>query len=122
MAESVFKSNSGKAAYLQLYDYFRKLIISGEMPSGSKMPSIRGCAERYALSRTTVESAYVLLEAEGCIYAVPQSGFYVSQMENFQTGTAAEKGSALKADKYNMISLLLRQIKRALIFLFGKDI
>lgn len=102
MAESVFKSNSGKAAYLQLYDYFRKLIISGEMPSGSKMPSIRGCAERYALSRTTVESAYVLLEAEGCIYAVPQSGFYVSQMENFQTGTAAEKGSALKADKYNI--------------------
>lgn len=103
MTESVFKSNNGKAAYLQLYDYFRALIISGEMPSGSKLPSIRGCAERYALSRTTVESAYVLLEAEGCIYSVPQSGFYVSQMENFQTDTTQENKSTLQKAKNNII-------------------
>lgn len=80
---SFFKNDSGQPVYIQLYDYFRNLILTGAMPSESKMPSIRKCAATYGVSKTTVESAYVQLEAEGCIYSVPQSGFYVSRMPDF---------------------------------------
>lgn len=83
--DSVFKNDSGQPAYVQLYNYFRTLIISGSIKSGSKLPSIRGCAEHYGVSKTTVESAYVMLETEGCIYSVPQSGFYVADMPEFHT-------------------------------------
>lgn len=81
--DSVFKNDSGQPAYVQLYNYFRTLIISGSIKSGSKLPSIRGCAAHYGVSKTTVESAYVMLETEGCIYSVPQSGFYVADMPEF---------------------------------------
>ncbi len=81
--DSLFKNNSGQPVYIQLYDYFRNLILTGVMPSESKMPSIRKCAATYGVSKTTVESAYVQLEAEGCIYSVPQSGFYISRMPDF---------------------------------------
>ena len=84
--ESFFKNDSSQPAYIQLYNYFRGLILTGALPSGSKLPSIRGCARRFSVSKTTVESAYVQLEAEGCIYSVPQSGFYVSEMSKLVGG------------------------------------
>ncbi len=84
--DSFLKNNSSKPAYIQLYNYFRELILSGAMSSGSKLPSIRKCAERFSVSKTTVESAYVQLEAEGYIYSVPQSGFYVSTISNLPFG------------------------------------
>lgn len=80
---SVFEKNSGQPVYIQLYEHFRKMILTGAMPSDSKLPSIRKCAEAYSVSKTTVEAAYVQLEAEGCIYSVPQSGFYVAKMSDF---------------------------------------
>lgn len=81
--DSVFEKSGGQPVYIQLYEHFRKMILTGVMPSDSKLPSIRKCAESYSVSKTTVEAAYVQLEAEGCIYSVPQSGFYVSKMSDF---------------------------------------
>lgn len=80
---TIFTSDSGQPVYIQLYNHFRNMILSGAMPSDSKLPSIRKCTEIYSVSKTTVEAAYVQLEAEGCIYSVPQSGFYVSKMSDF---------------------------------------
>ena len=83
LMNSVFTPESGQPVYIQLYNHFRSLILTGAMPSESRLPSIRKCAETYGVSKTTVEAAYVQLEAEGCIYSVPQSGFYVSEMPDF---------------------------------------
>ncbi len=82
--DSIFRNASGQPAYIQLYNHFRGLILSGAMPSESRLPSIRKCADIYSVSKTTVEAAYIQLEAEGCIYSVPQSGFYVSKMSDFK--------------------------------------
>lgn len=80
---SIFKGDSGQPVYLQLYNHFRSLILSGALKSQTRLPSIRKCAETYGVSKTTVEAAYVQLELEGCIYSVPQSGFYVADMPDF---------------------------------------
>lgn len=72
-------NNPGQNRYLQVYNYYRELIRSGQLSSGAKLPSIRKCAAQLQLSRTTVEAAYMLLAAEGYIISRPQSGYYVTE-------------------------------------------
>ncbi len=98
---SVFSKESGQPVYLQMYSYFRNLILTGAMPSGTKLPSIRKCAEIYGVSKTTVEAAFVQLEAEGCIYSVAQSGFYVSEMSDFvlQGSRPVDKNNKIKKEQ-----------------------
>lgn len=76
--------HSGKTTrYLQVYNYYKELIIHGKLKEGTKMPSIRRCCEQLGLSKTTIETAYLCLAADGYIIAKPQSGYYV-------TGRAAQ--------------------------------
>lgn len=65
--------------YLQVYDYYKELILSKKLPENSKMPSIRRCAQQLGLSRTTIETAYLCLAADGYIISRPQSGYYVTK-------------------------------------------
>lgn len=64
--------------YIQVYDYYKDLITSGRLMPGTKMPSIRKCAVQLGLSRTTIETAYLCLAADGYIISRPQSGYYVT--------------------------------------------
>ena len=70
--------SSHTTLYLQVYDYYKELILSGKLPENTKMPSIRKCAEQLGLSRTTIEAAYLCLAADGYIISRPQSGYYVT--------------------------------------------
>lgn len=71
--------NSTQATrYLQVYDYYKDLITTGRLMPGTKMPSIRRCAVQLNLSRTTIETAYLCLAADGYIISRPQSGYYVT--------------------------------------------
>ncbi|MBQ1193678.1 MAG: PLP-dependent aminotransferase family protein [Lachnospiraceae bacterium] len=67
------------ARYIQVYDYYKELIESGKMQENTKMPSIRKGAEQLGLSRTTIETAYLCLAADGYIISKPQSGYYVTK-------------------------------------------
>ncbi len=71
-------SEPGQIRYLKVYEYYKDLIVSGQLKSGTKLPSIRKGAMQLQLSRTTVESAYMQLAADGYIISRPQSGFYVT--------------------------------------------
>lgn len=73
----MFEDKDSGSKYLQLYNYYKKLITTGVLSRGEKIPSIRKCAESFELSRTTVETAYDMLAAEGYIISKAQSGFYV---------------------------------------------
>lgn len=63
--------------YQQLYDIISKSIENGNLPQGTKLPSIRKLSEDLQLSRTTVDSAYQQLCVEGFIVSKPQSGYFV---------------------------------------------
>lgn len=64
--------------YMQVYDYYKELILTRKLPENTKMPSIRRCSEQLGLSRTTIETAYLCLAADGYIISRPQSGYYVT--------------------------------------------
>ena len=77
--------------YLEVYHYYRKLILEGRLLPGSKMPSLRKCAQELKLSRTTIENAYLLLAADGYIIARAQSGYYVTGIASKQHLLPPEK-------------------------------
>lgn len=72
--------HSKQPYYLQLYDYIKDAVLSGEMRQGEKLPSLRSLSKSLGLSMTTIELAYSQLVVEGYIHSKPQSGYYVSSV------------------------------------------
>ena len=66
--------------YMEVYEFYKNQILNFRIPAGSKMPSLRKCAEERKLSRTTVENAYLQLAADGYIIAKAQSGYFVTDI------------------------------------------
>lgn len=72
---------SNEALYLQLYRYFCTEIQSRRILSGTRLPSVRALSSFLHVSKTTVETAYHQLLAEGYIESRERSGFYVVDMD-----------------------------------------
>ncbi|MFD2368561.1 PLP-dependent aminotransferase family protein [Brevibacillus sp. GCM10020057] len=70
-----------EALYLQLYRYFCAEIQSRRLPSGMRLPSVRALSQHLRVSKTTVETAYHQLLAEGYLESRERSGFYVVDVE-----------------------------------------
>lgn len=76
--------------YEQVKDSFRQLIISGALPSDSKMPSVRELAAGLTINPNTIQRAYRELEAEGYICSVPGRGSFVCQQDAALAARRAE--------------------------------
>ena len=63
--------------YEQIKDGMRRLIVSGALPAGSKISSVREMATGLAINPSTIQRAYRELEAEGYICSVPGKGSFV---------------------------------------------
>ncbi|MCR5374155.1 MAG: PLP-dependent aminotransferase family protein [Lachnospiraceae bacterium] len=64
--------------YEMVYDYYINEIKSGALHSWDKMPSLRETVNILNVSRTSVETAYTNLAADGFIYPVEKVGYYVA--------------------------------------------
>ncbi len=61
----------------QLAARFAERIVQRLLAPGSRLPSVRDCAERHGVSPSTVVGAYDLLQARGLVQARPKRGFFV---------------------------------------------
>ena len=64
--------------YEQVKSEFRRLILSGALPRGEKLPSVRELAGSLAINPNTIQRAYSELEAEGYIYSVSGKGSFAA--------------------------------------------
>ena len=64
--------------YEQIKDGLRKLIVTGALRTGEKLPSVRALATQLSINPNTIQRAYNQLEAEGFIYSVPGKGSFAS--------------------------------------------
>lgn len=64
--------------YEQIKDELRKLIVTGAMTPGEKLPSVRALATQLSINPNTIQRAYNDLEGEGYIYSVPGKGSFAS--------------------------------------------
>lgn len=67
--------------YMQLMDYIKLGIISGQYPAGSKLPSVRELASIAAVNPNTMQKALAELESTGLIYSNRTSGRFVTDNE-----------------------------------------
>lgn len=75
-----FENRNGMSLYEYLYNCIKEDILSFRLAPDEKLPSKRTLAKNLNISTITVETAYGQLTAEGYIYSVPKSGFYVSHI------------------------------------------
>lgn len=64
--------------YGQIKDGLRRMIVSGALEPGEKLPSIRAMAVDLAINPNTIQRAYEALEAEGYVYSVPGKGSFAA--------------------------------------------
>ena len=64
--------------YEQIKDGLRKLIVTGALGTGEKLPSVRSLATQLSINPNTIQRAYNELEGEGYIYSVPGKGSFAA--------------------------------------------
>jgi GntR family transcriptional regulator len=65
----------------QISRQIRAKILSGELPAGQVLPSIRGLARQQRVSVITVQRGYENLERAGLIHSRRGKGFFVSEID-----------------------------------------
>ncbi|WP_368031113.1 PLP-dependent aminotransferase family protein [Arcobacter sp. s6] len=93
--------NSKTPLHIQVYEEIKKEIIHN-LKVGDKLQSIRKVATIYNLSKTSVESAYSQLIAEGFIDSYPQKGYFVTDTnyENFKNETKLPIGKEKTKEEF----------------------
>ena len=62
--------------YEQVCDGLRRLIVSGAIADGDKLPSVRALATQLAINPNTIQRAYNELETSGYCCSVPGKGCF----------------------------------------------
>ena len=75
------RTDGKRHLYEQIYEHIKKEIREGKLLTGERLPSTRFLADYLQVSRSTVDTAYAQLLAEGYIEARPCKGYYVCSME-----------------------------------------
>lgn len=88
--------------FKQIVDGVRLKIVSGEMPPGTKLPSVRALAMQLTVNTNTVAKAYLELTADGLIES--QKGVGVFVCEPRQRRSDGERQRLLDEAVYHFIS------------------
>ena len=76
--------------YEQVQDGLRKLMVSGVLREGEKLPSVRALASQLAINPNTIQRAYEALEREGYVYSIGGKGSFVAPRKEVDTGRRDE--------------------------------
>ena len=71
--------------YEQVRDGLRKLMVTGVIRPGEKLPSVRTLASTLAINPNTIQKAYESLEAEGYVYSVAGKGSFAAPQSGVDT-------------------------------------
>ena len=74
----VLDYRDSRPLYQQVKDSLRRMMLTGLLTPGERLPSVRALATQLAINPNTIQRAYAELEAEGYIYSVAGRGSFVS--------------------------------------------
>ncbi|TGL90767.1 PLP-dependent aminotransferase family protein [Leptospira congkakensis] len=107
--------------YKQLAEDLKKEIQSGYYSEKERIPSLREIQNLKSCSLTTAKEAYRILEEEGYIYVVPQSGYFVHpNISSVISGPQNEFYPAVEAD--DRIQQIMRTVMDPKLISFGAAI
>ena len=80
----ILQNTGGKPIYDQITEQMKAQILSGVIPAGEQLPSIRTLAKDLRVSVITTKRAYEELEREGFVETMQGRGTYVSHQNTEQ--------------------------------------
>ena len=69
---------SRKSIYEQVMDQLKEQIMTGQMATGDKLPSVRELSKSITVNPNTVQKAYRELERQGYVYTTSGVGTFVA--------------------------------------------
>ena len=70
--------------YEQIRQEFTRLILSGAIAPGEKLPSVRELAGALSINPNTIQRAYRELESSGYVISVPGKGSFAAEARPLQ--------------------------------------
>lgn len=106
-----------KPIYLQLIDYFKAQIISGELAEGSRLDSVRDLAVKAQVNPNTMQKALSELERMGLVRTERTSGRFITddkekivsmkkELAQAEITAFLERMKALGFDKEEVIKII----------------
>ena len=71
--------NSDMPIYTQLISQIKFAIVSGELPPGERMSTVRDLASEAGVNPNTMQRAFQELEREGLVFSQRSSGRFVTE-------------------------------------------
>lgn len=65
--------------YLQIMNYMKKIIITGEINGGDKLPSVRELSTQLKVNPNTIQRTYQELERENLVFTQRGMGTFVTE-------------------------------------------
>ncbi|MBO7747650.1 GntR family transcriptional regulator [Paenibacillus sp. MWE-103] len=115
---------SAEPLYRQIEVQLRAFIVSGQMPEGTLLPSIRELAQQTKCSVITIRRVYQDLENEGLLRTRQGTGTFVAKVDdalrdNQRRGavmeaieTAADAGVRVQFTDGELVEMLLEALRR----------
>ena len=91
--------------YEQLEEKLRRLILSGAIGEGERLPSVRELASQLAINPNTIQRAYRELEQNGFIYSVPGKGSFAGKLSGVDEGRRRELREKLRSAWTELLQL-----------------
>lgn len=91
--------------YVQIKEGLCRLILSGALQTGERLPSVRELAGQLAINPNTIQRAYREMEHEGFIYSMTGKGSFVSPIQEVDSGR-----KAARADQFREVALELLRL------------
>ena len=79
-------SRDSRPIYEQIMDNLRRLIISGGMAPGDRLPSVRELAAQLAINPNTIQRAYRELESQGYLVTLMGKGTCAAPSQEVRQG------------------------------------
>lgn len=99
-----FEEKGSDSLYEYLYKQIKSDILNYKLSPDEKLPSKRALAKHLNVSTVTIENAYLQLMAEGYIYSVPKSGYFVSHLSAAKANPAKKHFYPIPDDTAQSIS------------------
>lgn len=91
--------------YVQIISEYKRLILSGALARGDRLPSVRELAGQLAINPNTIQRAYRELEADGFIVSMPGKGSFVADAADLGRQKRLEAERALHTAAETLVFL-----------------
>jgi DNA-binding transcriptional MocR family regulator len=105
--------------YARLADHYRRVIASGTLAPGDRMPSVRALMSQHRVSLSTAIQVFRSLEDAGWLQARPRSGYFVRRPPAAKLASVAEPDIPALPEPARYVGLherISRVIERAQAF------